>query len=220
MTLIISVAQQKGGAGKTTISTNIAVCLSNLGKKVGLIDLDPQQSASMWYELRQNNIADNMIDLLLHDNCLENVLKTHCGRYDIILIDTPPHAKESALNLIQHSDFVIIPAQLSPMDIWATQPILDMAQETKTAHFMVLNRVPYASKVSDKLRESLIESRLPLSQTAIGNRNSYVAAFLQGSGVTELEPKSQACLEIKGLTTELLSLTRKSQKEFVAATFA
>lgn len=220
MTLIISVAQQKGGAGKTTISTNIAVYLSNLGKKVGLIDLDSQQSASMWYELRQNNIADNTIDLLLHDNNLDSVLKTHCGRYDIIVIDTPPHAKESALNLIHHSDFVIIPAQLSPMDIWATQPILDMAHETKTAHFMVLNRVPYASKVSDKLRESLIESQLPLAQTAIGNRNSYVAAFLQGSGVTELEPKSQASLEIKGLTTELLLLTKNSKKQFVATHFA
>jgi chromosome partitioning protein len=206
MTLIISVAQQKGGAGKTTISTNIAVCLSNLGKKVGLIDLDPQQSAGMWYELRQNNIADNMIDLLLHDYILDNVLKTHCGHYDIIVIDTPPHAKDSALKLIRRSDFVIIPAQLSPMDIWATQPILDMALETHTPHFMVLNRVPYASKVSDKLRESLIESKLPLSQTAIGNRNSYVAAFLQGSGVT--------------LTTELLSLTKNSQKQFVAHSFA
>ena len=115
---------------------------------------------------------------------------------------------------------MIIPAQLSPMDIWATQPILDMAHETKTAHFMVLNRVPYASKVSDKLRESLIESQLPLAQTAIGNRNSYVAAFLQGSGVTELEPKSQASLEIKGLTTELLLLTKNSKKQFVATHFA
>ena len=219
MTLIISVAQQKGGAGKTTISTNIAVCLSNLGKKVGLVDFDPQQSAGMWYELRQNNIADNTIDLLLHDNSLSSVLKTHCGHYDIIIVDTPPHAKESALNLIRHSDFVIIPAQLSPMDIWATQPIIDMAQETKTAHFMVLNRVPYASKVSDKLRESLIASRLPLAQTAIGNRNSYVAAFLQGSGVTELEPKSQASVEIKNLTTELLSLTKNTQKRFVATNF-
>lgn len=220
MTLILSVAQQKGGAGKTTISTNIAVCLSNLGRKIGLVDLDPQQSAGMWYELRQNNIADNTIDLLLHDNSLENVLKMHCGRYDIIIIDTPPHAKESALNLIRHSDFVIIPAQLSPMDIWATQPILDMAQETKTPHFMVLNRVPYASKVSDKLKESLMQSKLPLSQTAIGNRNSYVAAFLQGSGVTELEPKSTASLEIKSLTSELLSLTKNSQKQFVASQFA
>ncbi|MFT6072304.1 MAG: chromosome partitioning protein, partial [Alphaproteobacteria bacterium] len=175
MTVIISVAQQKGGAGKTTISTNIAVCLSNLGKKVGLVDLDFQQSSSMWYELRQNNIADNMIDLLLHDFNLDDILKEHCGKYDILIIDTPPHAKESALHLIKNSDFVIIPTQLSPMDIWATQPILDMAQETKTAHFLVLNRVPHASKVSISLRDSLIENQLPLAQTALGNRNSYVS---------------------------------------------
>lgn len=220
MTLIISVAQQKGGAGKTTISTNIAVCLSNLGKKVGLIDLDPQQSASMWYELRQNNIGDNTIDLLLHNYNLDEVLKTHCGHYDIIMIDTPPHAKESALKLIRCSDFVMIPAQLSPMDIWATQPILDMAQETKTAHFMVLNRVPHASKVSDKLRESLVESQLPIAQTAIGNRNSYVAAFLQGSGVTELDPKSQASIEVKELAMELFGLAKNTKKQFVATTFA
>jgi cellulose biosynthesis protein BcsQ len=85
---------------------------------------------------------------------------------------------------------------------------------------MVLNRVPYASKVSDKLRESLVESQLPLSQTAIGNRNSYVAAFLQGSGVTELEPKSIAAMEIKSLTSELLALTKNTQKNFVANNFS
>lgn len=215
MALILSVAQQKGGAGKTTICTNIAVYLSTLGKKVAIIDLDPQASTSMWYELRQNNIADNSMDLLLHDFSLRNVLEMHHKNYDIILVDTPPHVKESAVNVVKLSDFVIIPCQLSPLDIWATQPVLDIASETKTAHFMVLNRVPSASRVSETLKESLRDNKLPLSQTAIGNRNSFVSAFLHGSGVTELEPKSQASLEIKSLTNEVIKMTSKTEKKFM-----
>jgi len=220
MSVIISVAQQKGGAGKTTISTNIAVCLSNLGKKVGFIDMDPQQSATMWYQLRQDYIADNTIDLLLHDFNLKDILSEHHHKYDVLIIDTPPHAKESAMQLIRNSDFVIIPTQLSPMDIWATQPILDMAQEAQTAHFLVLNRVPYASKVSSSLHNSLIENNLPLAETAIGNRNHYVSAFLQGSGVTEHSPRSTAAFEIKKLTYALLQRIQETQKELVVKTLA
>ena len=219
MTIIISVAQQKGGAGKTTLSTNITVCLSNLEKKIALIDLDPQKSASMWYDLRQDYIADNTVDLLLHDYNIHDVLNHHCNKYDVILIDTPPYSKESARKLIEYSDFVMIPTQLSPMDIWATQPILDLCRETETAHFMVLNRVPYASKVSSKLHETLVENNLPISSTPIGNRNSYVSAFLNGSGVTEAEPKSRSAFEIKSLTSELLKMTACTKKEFIASAY-
>lgn len=219
MAIIISVAQQKGGAGKTTLSTNIAVCLSNLGKKVGIIDLDPQQSATMWYQIRQDNVADNTIDLLLHEFNLEDVLSHNTKNYDVILIDTPPYSKKSAEKLIQFSDFVIIPTQLSPMDIWATQPILDLSRDSKTPHFIVLNRVPHASKVSASLHQSLINNSLPLSKIPIGNRNGYVSAFLQGSGVTEADPKSRAAFEVKELTLELLHHTSQSKKDFVAARF-
>lgn len=219
MTVIISVAQQKGGAGKTTLSTNVTVCLSNLGKRVALIDLDPQKSATMWYGLRQDYIGHNTIDLLLHDYDLDAVLEQNCGRYDVIIIDTPPYTKESAKKLIDRSDFVMIPTQLSPMDIWATQPILDLTRDSDTAHFMVLNRVPHASKVSTKLHESLIECELPIAKTPIGNRNSYVASFLNGSGVTESEQNSKAAFEIKELTLELLQKTTNTKKDFVASSF-
>jgi intein-encoded DNA endonuclease-like protein len=97
---------------------------------------------------------------------------------------------------------------------------LDMAQETKTAHFLVLNRVPHASKVSSSLRDSLYENNLPLADIALGNRNSYVSAFLQGSGVTEFDPRSTAAFEVKRLTAELLKAIKNTQKEFVIKTFA
>ena len=204
MTMIISIVQQKGGSGKTTISTNLAVYLSILGKKIGFVDLDPQQSATMWYKLRQENNGDNTIDLLLHNYDIQEVLSAHKSNYDFIIIDTPPHSYETAKPLVVLSDFVIIPTQLSPMDIWASQTILDLVQLLKKPHFMVLNRVPFASRVAYNLKQALVENNLPIAQTPIGNRNSYVAAFIAGSGVTEAEDKSRASTEIKELTQELL----------------
>lgn len=206
MVKIISVTQQKGGAGKTTLTANLGAYFSHLGHKVLLIDTDPQGSLSMWFEIRQNNLPNNTIEIVKckpESNITEQISKQK-QEFDFVFVDTPPHASTNSSRIIRASDYVIIPAQLTPPDIWASQPILDMAQEANIHHVLVLNRVPAQGKISSELHSSLAENELPIAKTTLGNRNSFVTSFLYGKGVTESEPRSRASEEIKDLCSELM----------------
>ena len=220
MSKIISIAQQKGGSGKTTVTANLATYMSSLAYKVLLVDTDPQGSLSMWFNIRENNIADNIIDLMKCDSKSDikdkiNALKTE---YDFILIDTAPHASEDSRHIITSSDYVIIPTQLSPPDIWASQPILDIARTENINHILVLNRVPAQGKISSELHNSLLANEIPLAKTTVGNRNSFATSFLYGQGVIESEPRSRAAEEIKKLSNEImLNITTEKRPETVAA---
>ena len=215
MTKIISVSQQKGGAGKTTITANLGCCLANLGHKILFVDMDPQKSLSLWFDVRENTLEDNHIDLI---NCinpadLKDKIKLQNQNYDFILIDTPPHICDHSKYIILMSDYVIIPAQLSPLDIWASQIILDLTQQGKIPHIVVLNRVPASGKISRDLHDSLHQSQVPLARTTIGNRNSFVSAFLHGLGVIESEPHSRSAAEINELAYEILTTLMDVQKK-------
>ena len=207
MTKIIAVTQQKGGAGKTTITANLCTCISSLGYKVLLIDTDPQGSLSMWYNIRENTYGDNTIDFTscLPDTDLIAEIKKKKTKYDFIFIDTPPHASYAAKNVINSSHYVVIPTQLSPPDIWASQPILDIAEAGGIHHILVLNRVPAQGKISSELHSSLLQNDIPIANTTIGNRNSFATSFLYGQGVVELDPRSRASEEIVSLAHEILT---------------
>ena len=201
MTKIISITQQKGGAGKTTLTVNIGCYLASLGYKILLMDTDPQKSLTMWFDLRENYHPNNTIDIVTET--FDMATEYH-KKYDFILIDTPPHASFAANKVIRLSDYVVIPAQLSPLDIWASQATLDMACKSNIHHILVLNRVPAQGKIAKDLHSALLENELPLARTTIGNRNSFIYAFLQGMGVVESEPFSRATEEIKNLTAEII----------------
>lgn len=210
----ITITQQKGGAGKTTLTSNIGVCLAYLGYKVLLIDTDPQKTLSMWIEVRKQDAPILNIDLIETNLSahLEEIVLKNDAQYDFILIDTPPHASEKTQKIIDLSDFLAIPAQLSPPDIWASQPILDMASSSTTPHFIILNRVPASGRISNDLYESLQESKLPMAQTRIGNRNHFIESFLYGLGVVELSLKIRASEEILALTKEILTFINLKQE--------
>lgn len=206
MAKIITITQQKGGAGKTTLTANLACYLSGLGHKILLVDTDPQNSLSIWYAIRQEHQEKNTLELETYspNENISEKLKNKVQNYDFVLIDTPPHASENSNRIITMSDYVVIPAQLSPLDIWASQPILDMSEAGGIHHMLVLNRVPAQGKMSKELHDSLAQNDIPLARTTIGNRNDFVSAFLHGQGATEYDSKSKAAEEIKNLSGEIM----------------
>ncbi len=126
---ILAVAQQKGGAGKTTIAVQLGVWWAAQGKRVNLLDVDPQGSMKAWHGLRDKAGLTgspfawdvpgwkraNEIDRLREDS-------------DLIIVDTPPHAETDARVAVRAAHLpTIIPVQPSPMDWWATQPTIDMS---------------------------------------------------------------------------------------------
>ncbi len=203
---IVTIAQQKGGAGKTTMAAQLAVSYARAGKRVGLIDIDPQGSLSMWYQVRQalvNGDGAGITFVQASGWRLSNELDRMKRDVDLILVDSPPHAETDVRIAVRAADLIMVPMQPSPMDLWATQPTLDMAKKEKSAALVVFNRTPPKGKLVDAVRKKIIEADLPVAATVLGNRVAFAASMMEGKGVAESNPRHTATKEIKALADEI-----------------
>ncbi len=203
---IITVAQQKGGAGKTTLVANLSVAFAVAGRRVAAIDVDPQGSLTAWSVAR----AAAPQRLRAEVACREIAgwrVGTEVGKlareHDLILIDSPPHAETEAKAAVRAADLVLIPVQPSPMDVWATGATLALAGDARTALLVVLNRMPARGNVVAWIRDRMNEKELPVAATAIGNRVGFAASMIEGRSVIETAPRSAAATEIRALVEEI-----------------
>ncbi len=209
MAQVITIAQQKGGAGKTTVAAHLAVTLAQRGQRVAVVDIDPQGSLTQWHLLRTKRFGEGYTGMSFVSvsgwrvgSEVNRLKRSH----DIIIIDSPPHTETEARTAIRAADLIIIPVQPSPTDLWATKATLDLALAEKIPVKVVMNRVPANSRLAETISKELTN----LAKTVLGNRVLFASSLLQGQGVTEAVPSSPASLEIKALAEEMLKLLRKN----------
>jgi chromosome partitioning protein len=201
---IITIAQQKGGAGKTTLAAQLAVAFAADGKRVALVDIDPQASLADWHRLRDGAQARYPLDMsAVAGYRVSTELSRLKSSYDIVVVDSPPHAETEAKLAIRAANLVLVPVQLSPMDIWATGPTVQLAQAAGVPVLLVLNRVPSRANIVQIMRAQLAEQDLPVAQATLGNRVAFAESMLEGLTVLESNPRSAAAAEINALKQEI-----------------
>ncbi|MBM3492149.1 MAG: ParA family protein [Alphaproteobacteria bacterium] len=204
--LIITVAQQKGGAGKTTLAAHLAAYWYRKGRDIGLLDMDPQASLTQWYQVRGERDPAAVAGLPLESaegwraRSLLDRLRRTC---ELVLVDSPPRVQTEARLAMRGASLVLVPMQMSPMDLWATQPTIEIAERERVPALIVGNRVPTRGRLSEAIKAKIAERKLELAHSMLGNRQIYAASLLEGLGVSEAEPKSPAAYEITMLAREI-----------------
>jgi chromosome partitioning protein len=200
---VITFAQQKGGAGKTTLVAHLAAAWAEAGRSVALIDLDPQQSLTRWAKLR----ADPAIAVLESKDYRAGAdIKAAKRAHDFVLVDCPGAASSLLENAIRESDLVIAPCQPSVMDVWALESVIATAGRLKRPLRILLNRMPPRLGTLEEVLAALGPSRALLLASQLGNRNAFSKAMLDGRTAPELGARATAAAEIYGLRAELGAL--------------
>jgi chromosome partitioning protein len=206
--VVITIAQRKGGAGKTTLAAQLATAWARRGARVALLDIDPQASLAAWVDLRRARLGAGAVGFdfaALPGWRAAQWIEDRQRGADFVVIDCPPHAETEARMAVRAAALVLIPMQPSALDLWATEATLKMARDERRRPLLVLNRVPPRSGLTDRIAGDLAESGAPIAATRIGNRIALVRAMATGLGVTESAGASLAAAEISALAGELTS---------------
>jgi chromosome partitioning protein len=209
--MILSILNQKGGVGKTTIAVHIATSLAKEGSRVLLIDADPQGSALDWSATRR---ADPLFPVIgLPKAILHRELPTLADGYHHVVIDGPPRVYDVARSAIMASDVVVIPVQPSPYDVWAAKEIVDLLEEAAAfkenlKRVFVINRKIVNTAIGRDVAAALAGYPVQVLRATIGQRVVFAESAGQGSTVLDLDPHSPASREVTALTREILETAR------------
>jgi chromosome partitioning protein len=210
MPIVVAVLNQKGGSGKTTIATNLACSLQMDGATVMLVDADPQGSARDWNEA---NEAGLIPVVGLDRETLRKDLKAIWENYDWVVIDGAPQIARLSAAAVRAADFVLIPVQPSPYDIWACADLIDIVEARQEvtggspqAAFLV-SRAIKNTRLSGEVSSALEEYGLPVFKNGTTQRVAYPTTAAEGRTVID-HPESEAAREIIAIKNELKEFTR------------
>lgn len=205
---VITISQQKGGTGKTTLAVHLAMAFIKYHNlKVAIIDTDPQGSLGKWFMIRTEKKVSNE-NLTFKTASLwgaQYESKTLKNDHDIVIIDTPPKIESDARPSIEAADLVLIPMAASHVDFWATGAIVEIAKKANKKILAQINRSSKRSKLIDKTKDFIKSLDLESTQTIIGNRQIYTSSMGEGKTAVEKQRKGNAIDEIKKLSEQILN---------------
>ena len=200
---VITIAQQKGGAGKTTLAVNLAVGFAQAGKSVALMDTDPQGSAGRWFMTRLERGGEPGIEFSTASAWgVTYECRKLADTYDIVIIDTPPKADSDLRPALRASDLVLIPVATSHVDLWAVEVVLYLADREDKPAMMVMTRARAGTRLAADVAAKAAEMDAAVAKTPLANRVIYAETL--GSGLTAVEgPKGPARDEVARLVAEV-----------------
>lgn len=203
---VLGIIAQKGGAGKTTLAIHLAVRAGLDGLKVLIVDLDPQASATAWWQRREEK---KPALIQSEGNTLSTVLaKAKIGGYQFAVIDTAPHSSFEAISCARIADMVFIPTRPAILDLDAIGTTTELVADVGVNAQVVLNACPPATrfgetKIVSEARQALSTYGIPVSDIVISQRAAFSHALIDGRAVNEFDPVGKAASEVEQLWLKL-----------------
>lgn len=224
--VIISVIQQKGGVGKTTLAVHLSHMIADLRPKwrVVVADADPQGSAINWVErgeqAGQSQITAQRIAEDGDGRGLRNELEKLAA--DVVVIDLPPAIESISLRAALYADIMLVPVGASPLDIEAAKAAVNVCQEAQSIDsrkrmLLVPSRIRSGTASARELRP-VLEQWGEVSRATLSLRVAYSDAALSGEGIQSYAPTSDAYREMAYLTREVLEMIENKAEQVKEAT--
>lgn len=200
-------AARKGGSSKTTLAAHLAVAAA-AKRAVTLIDADPQQSLTFWWNDRE---ADTPALLDVPITRLEAEIQKAAAQPGLVMIDTPPLDAHVIAGVIAVADLVVIPVKPSPHDLRGVSVTAELAKQAgKPFVFVITQAIPRASLTA---QAALVLSQFgPVSTTIMHNRVDYAGAMTNGLTAQEIDPHGKASAEIGAIWQYISTQIKKNSK--------
>jgi len=194
---VLAILSQKGGVGKTTLATCLAVSAERDGKTAAIFDLDPQATASFWLDVRD---VQTPAVVSIQAVRLSAMLKAaeEAGT-DLAIIDGAAVARDIAFEAAKAADFVLIPTKTAVFDTMSMMNTIDIVKQQHKPFSIVLTFVPPAGQETEDAIKAASELNSSICPVHIGNRKAYFRAQSTGKAVQEYEPTGKAAREIAAL---------------------
>lgn len=180
---VLTVANRKGGAGKSTCAAHIAVEAVKNNIKTILIDMDPQKTLEMWWQKRKEELPA-LVDASPEN--LPQILMKLADSFDLCIIDTPGDASMNAIVSIKAADIVVIPSKPTAPDLTAIGRTISIVEDNKKPFVFIITQITIRTKTAIQAA-SVLSQFGPLAPSSISNRISYANAMGTGSSATIID---------------------------------
>lgn len=221
--MIILIGSEKGGVGKSTLATNLAVLLKSKGKDVVIVDTDRQSTSANWAQYREE-IEQPRIECIRQYGNLTKTLEGLKTRYSIVVVDCQGSISKELQTGLLAADIVVMPFRPSQWDLDTLPAMIETIETAKNFNSKliacaVMSMCPTNTKSNEQIDARVFFQEYPdvtLLTTAIYDRKAYRDAASSGLGVIELD-NEKAITEIRGILTETLMLHNNKSKNMVVA---
>jgi chromosome partitioning protein len=194
----IAFVTQKGGSGKSTLTSSLAVAAHEAGERVFIIDMDPQRSLVKWAEMR--GLDDVPVNAVTAGRLPATLAALEKNGFTLVLIDTAGAEGLSSIAAMKAADLSVIPSRPNIFDLWASEQTRATLKELRGEFVFVLNQCPPAQQtVRVQEGAAALEAMGGLITPMVLARVDYQEAARHGWGVTEINPQGAAAVEIKAL---------------------
>ncbi len=194
---VLAVLSQKGGVGKTTLATCLAVAAEADGKRTAIIDLDPQATASFWKDVRQSSAP--AVDSIQAVRLGATLKALTAAGADLAIIDGAAIARDITTEAVRHADLVLVPTRAAVFDTMSMTHTLAVVHEHHKPFSVVLTFVPPQGQETVDAVKAIEELGARVCPVTIGNRKAFFRSQSAGLSVQEFEPDGAAAKEINRL---------------------